>query len=161
MQRSVMQRTIWSSAVGSLITAILAVGCSKESAPPAEEPAAAPPAAAEPVAAPPAEPAEAESLPDPGPEEAKLVEDHVRQWVAERAGEDGAYDIPQRAEHNVSGTIGDFHTVHQKDADTYSVCIDFNHEADTYDVDFFVARTEDGLSVSDHYLHKINGEAVE
>ncbi len=29
------------------------------------------------------------------------------------------------------------------------------------DVGFLVDRTTEGLSVSDHYLHKINGEAVE
>ncbi len=151
-----MQRTIWWLAVGSLIMALGAVGCSK--AP--EEPAAEEPAVAEePLAT--AAVAEKESLPDPGPEEAKSVEDFVRQWVAERGGEGDVYNIPARAEHDVSGTIGDFHTVHQKDTDTYSVCVDFNHEADVYDVDFVVARAEDGLSVSDHFLHKINGEPVE
>ena len=36
-----------------------------------------------------------------------------------------------------------------------SVCVDFQ------DGDFLVDRTTEGLSVSDHYLHKINGEAVE
>ncbi len=154
-----MQRSIWLLTIGSLVTALFAVGCSKEPAPPAAEPITVEPVTVEPVAT--TEPAEDESLPDPGPEEAKAVEEYVTQWVAERAGEDGAYGIPPRAEHSVSGTLGDFHAVHQKDADTYSVCVDFNHEADTYDVDFFVARTEDGLSVSDHYLHKINGEAVE
>ena len=61
----------------------------------------------------------------------------------------------------MTGTLTGFHTVHQKDAETYSVCVDFEHGDDMYDVDFFVARTESGLSTGDHYLHKINGEAVE
>ncbi len=104
---------------------------------------------------------EEESLPDPGPEEAAEVEDFVRQWVAERAGEGNVYQIPPSAEHEVGGALATFHTVHQKDADTYSVCVDFRDGEDTYDVDFFVDRTTEGLSVSDHYLHKINGEAVE
>jgi len=41
------------------------------------------------------------------------------------------------------------------------VCVDFQDGENTYDVDFLVDRTTEGLSVSDHYLHKIDGEAVE
>ncbi len=104
---------------------------------------------------------EEESLPDPGPEEATEVEDFVRQWVTERAVEGDVYQIPPSADHDVAGALATFHTVHQKDADTYSVCVDFQEGENTYDVDFLVDRTTEGLSVSDHYLHKINGEAVE
>ena len=118
----------------------------------------------EPTAEPPAPeaPAEvAESYPDPNEEVAQEVQDFVTGWVAERATDDGSYAIPPRAGHEVSGTMADFHTVHQKDADTYSVCIDFKSSEELYDVDFFVDRTEEGLVVADHYLHKIDGEAVE
>ena len=106
-----------------------------------------------------AAPAE-EQLPDPELEEAQEVEGFVRQWVADRA-EDGVYDIPARGDHDVSGALVGFHTVHQKDSDTYSVCVDFQSGDDTYDVDFFVDRAEEGLSLADHWLHKINSEAVE
>ncbi len=41
------------------------------------------------------------------------------------------------------------------------MCVDFQDGENTYDVDFLVERTAEGLSVSDHYLHKINDEAVE
>ena len=102
-----------------------------------------------------------ESLPDPGTEEAGEVEEFVRSWVADRGGEGGVYDIPARAGHDVAGTLAAFHTVHQKDADTYSVCVDFRDGENTYDVDFFVNRKGEDLAVSDHYLHKVNGEAVE
>lgn len=102
-----------------------------------------------------------ESYPDPEPEAAQEVQDLLSGWVAERSGEDGVYAIPPRAGHEVNGTMGDFHTVHQKDADTYSVCVDFNSGDRVYDVDFFVDRTAEGLVVADHYLHKIDGEAVE
>jgi hypothetical protein len=103
---------------------------------------------------------EEESLPDPGAEEATEVEDFVRQWVTERAGEENVYQIPPSAGHDVAGALATFHTVHQKDADTYSVCVDFQDGENTYDVDFLVDRTTEGLSISDHYLHKIDGEAV-
>ncbi len=98
---------------------------------------------------------------DPGPEEAGEVEDFVRAWVAERAGEGDVYDIPPRGGTEVAGALAAFHTVHRKDADTYSVCVDFQEGDNTYDVDFVIARTEEGLDVADHYLHKINGEAVQ
>ncbi len=104
---------------------------------------------------------EEESLPDPGAEEATELEDFVRQWVIERAGEGNVYEIPPSAGHDVAGALVAFHTVHQKDADTYSVCVDFQDGENTYDVDFLVDHTTEGLSISDHYLHKINGEAVE
>ena len=50
--------------------------------------------------------------------------------------------------------------MHQKDADTYSVCVDYTDGASAYDVDFFIERTADGLAVGDPYLHRVNGEAV-
>ena len=89
------------------------------------------------------------------------MEEFVRQWVAERAGAGDVYDIPSRAGQEVTGVLAAFHTVHQNDADTYSVCVDFSGGEDMYDVDFFVDETEEGLTISDHYLHKINGEALE
>ena len=67
---------------------------------------------------------------------------------------------PPRGGKDVSGSLADFHTVHQKDADTYSVCVDFLDGDNTYDVDFFIDRTAEGLNVRSAYLHKINGEAV-
>ena len=101
------------------------------------------------------------SFADPGPQEAKEVEEFVRQWVAERAGEGNVYEIPPRAGQEVAGALTGFHTVHQEDADTYNVCVDFVQAEDTYDVDFFINRTAEGLTISEHHLHKINGEAVE
>ncbi len=89
------------------------------------------------------------------------MEEFVRQWVAERAGEGNVYEIPPRAGQEVAGALTGFHTVHQEDADTYNVCVDFVQAEDTYDVDFFIDRTAEGLTISDHHLHKINGEAVE
>ncbi len=116
--------------------------------------------AAEPEA--PAAPVElAQSYPDPDAEVAREVQEFLTAWVAERSDDTGTYAIPARAGHEVAGTMADFHTVHQKDADTYSVCIDFKSSEALYDVDFFVDRTEKGLVVADHYLHKIDGEAVE
>jgi len=53
------------------------------------------------------------------------------------------------------------HTSPSTNSRRYSVCVDFQDGENTYDVDFLVDRTTEGLSVSDHYLHKINGEAVE
>lgn len=101
-----------------------------------------------------------ESLPDPGPEEAGQVEDAVRQWVAERANEEGIYAIPARGGHEVSGTLAAFHTVHQKDANTYAVCVDFQDGESTHDVDFLVYREGEDLTVSNHYLHKAGGEEL-
>ena len=141
-----MRRVICCGVASILIAVLFVAGCGGEYR---DEPAEPPQAAA------------AAKLPDPGPEEAGQVEAFVRQWVAEQSGQDGVYDIPPRAGHDVTGTLTGFHTVHQKDAETYSVCVDFQHGDDMYDVDFFVARTESGLSTGDHYLHKINGEAVE
>ena len=103
----------------------------------------------------------AEAFPDPDSEVAQEVQEFLSTWVAERSGDDGIYGIPPRAGHEVAGTMADFHTVHQKDADTYSVCVDFGSGEQLYDVDFFVDRTAEGLVVVDHYLHKIDGEAVE
>lgn len=110
----------------------------------------------------PAAPVEvADSWADPDAGVTQEVQDFVSDWVAERSRDDGTYAIPPRAGHEVYGTMADFHTVHQKDADTYSVCIDFKSAEQLYDVDFFIDRTEEGLVVADHYLHKIEGEPVE
>ncbi len=144
-----MKRAFWFRAVCVLASGWVIVACSGQPGTTPEEPR-------DTAAA-----VEEESVPDPGPEEATEVEDFVRQWVAERAGEGDVYQIPPRAGHDVAGALASFHTVHQKDANTYSVCVDFQDGENTYDVDFLVDRTTEGLSVSDHYLHKINGEAVE
>ena len=100
------------------------------------------------------------SHPDPPAEVAEEVADAIRQWVADQADENGVYDIPPRGGQDVAGTMADFHTVHQKDADTYSVCVDFKSGDQIFDVDFFVDRTDEGLNVRDAYLHKIDGEVV-
>jgi hypothetical protein len=144
-----MKRTFWFSTMCVLASVWVIVACSGQPDTTPEEPG-------DTAAA-----VEEESLPDPGPEEATAVEGFVRQWVTERAGEGNVYQIPPSAGHDVAGALASFHTVHQKDADTYSVCVDFQDGENTYDVDFLVDRTTEGLSVSDHYLHKINGEAVE
>ena len=144
-----MKRAFWFRTVCVLASSWVIVACSGQ-------PATTPEETGDPAAA-----VEEESLPDPGPEEATEVEGFVRQWVTEQAGERDRYQIPQRAGHDVAGALAAFHTVHQKDGDTYSVCVDFQDGENTYDVDFLVSRTTEGLSVSDHYLHKINGEAVE
>ncbi len=143
-----MKRTLWFSTLCVLASGWVIVACSGQPDTTPEEPG-------DTAAA-----IEEESLPDPGPEEATEVEDFVRQWVTERAGEENVYQIPPSAGHDVSGALATFHTVHQKDADTYSVCVDFQDGENTYDVDFLVDRTTEGLSISDHYLHKIDGEAV-
>lgn len=144
-----MRRRMWCGGVSILIAVLCMAGCAGEYGDEPAEPS------------PPAAVAEPEPLPDPGPEEAAEVEAFVRQWVAEQVDEDGAYNVPPRGDADVSGTLAGFHTVHQKDADTYSVCVDFQHDDDMYDVDFLIGRSDAGLAVSDHYLHKINGEAVE
>jgi hypothetical protein len=100
------------------------------------------------------------TYPDPPPPVADAITTAVGQWVADRADESGVYDIPARGGKNVAGSMADFHTVQQKDDDTYTVCVDFQDGDNLYDVDFFVDRTEDGLIVREAYLHKINGEVV-
>jgi hypothetical protein len=100
------------------------------------------------------------SFPDPSAEVSEEVAEAIRQWVADQADENGVYDIPPRGGRDVAGTMAEFHTVHQKDADTYSVCVDFTSGEQTYDVDFFVDRTDEGLNVRNAYLHKIDGEVV-
>ena len=100
------------------------------------------------------------TFPDPPPVVADKVKETVSNWVAERTDEDGVFDIPPRGGRNVTGTLGDFHAVHQNDADTYIVCVDFADGDNTYDVDFFVDRAMEGLTVREVYLHKINGEPV-
>ena len=144
-----MKRALWFRMVCVLASGWVIVACS-------EQPDTTPAEPGNTVAA-----VEEESLPDPGPEEVTEVEDFVRQWVTERVGDGNVYRIPPSAGHDVAGALAAFHTVHQKDADTYSVCVDFQDGENTYDVDFLVDRTTEGLSVGDHYLHKINGEAVE
>jgi len=132
-----------------LLSAVAVIaGCSGESVRTEAEPATATPVV------------EKADFPDPPPIVADKVKEAVSGWVAERAGEDGVFDVPPRGGRDVAGTMGEFHTVHQNDADTYTVCVDFADGDDTYDVDFFVDRTVDGLTVRDVYLHKINGEAV-
>jgi hypothetical protein len=132
-----------------LVSAIgLIAGCSGESVRTEAEPAA-----AEPVV-------EKADFPDPRPMVADKVKEAVSGWVAERASEEGVFDVPPRGGQDVTGTMGEFHTVHQNDADTYTVCVDFADGDNTYDVDFFVDRTAEGLIVRDVYLHKINGETV-
>ena len=144
-----MKRATWWGIVLMLTAVWAMLACSGESRTAREEPAG------------PASATEEASFPDPGPQEAKEVEEFVRQWVAERAGEGNVYEIPPRAGQEVAGALTAFHTVHQEDADTYNVCVDFVQAEDTYDVDFFIDRTAEGLTVSEHHLHKINGEAVE
>jgi hypothetical protein len=97
--------------------------------------------------------------PDPPPIVADKIAETIVDWVEERS-EEGIFDIPPRGGHDVAGALGEFHTVHQKDADTYTVCVDFIDGDIVYDVDFFVDRKIDGLKVRDAYLHKINGEVV-
>ncbi len=143
-----MKRTTWGIVL--MLTGVwVMLACSGEPRTAREEPAG------------PASAVEEASFPDPGPEEAKEVEEFVRQWVGERAGEGNVYDIPPRAGQEVAGVLTGFHTVHQEDADTYYVCVDFVQAEDTYDIDFFIDRTAEGLTVSEHHLHKVNGEAVE
>ena len=101
--------------------------------------------------------AEEAALSDPGQDEAMAVETFVRAWIAERS-EDEVFAIPPRAGHEVSGSLGSFHTVHQQDDDTYNVCVDFVDGDNTYDVDFFVDLSPEGFTMDDHYLHKVNGE---
>jgi len=105
-------------------------------------------------------PVEVKTYPDPPAEVAEQVAEAIRQWVAERADEQGVFNIPPRGGRDVSGTLGEFHTVHQKDPDTYSVCVDFHSGDETYDVDFFVDLKDEVLGVRDAYLHKVNDEVV-
>ncbi len=142
MKRGIIHGLAWFLASGLIL-----FGCGGGYEQPSDEPAA--------------DTAATEALADPGPDEAAEVEAFVLQWVADNAGEENVYGIPPRGDHAVSGVLTDFHTVHQKDAETYSVCVDFKDGENTYDVDFFVARNADGLAISDHYLHKVNGEAIE
>ena len=102
-----------------------------------------------------------EATEDPGAEEAATVTTYITAWVAKQAGADGVYDIPARGGHDVSGTMGDFHSVHRRDADTYYVCVDFHDGDDLYDIDFVVDQSGQELVLADHYLHKVNGEVVE
>lgn len=98
---------------------------------------------------------------EPSPETALQITDLIRIWVASAAGDNDVYDIPERADKNVEGVLAEFHTVHQTKVDSYAVCVDFEDGANTYDVDFFVDQTADGLVIADHYLHQINGESIE
>ncbi len=150
-----MKQSVLFAAILALTAACLVAACAEKAEPPAEEAAA--PAAEEIVT----EGTKEEPVADPSPEEAAEVEEFVRAWLAERADEAGVYAIPARGGHQVSGAIGAFHTVHQNVADTYSVCVDFGSGEQLYDVDFFVDRTAEGLVIADHYLHQIDGGAVE
>ncbi len=38
--------------------------------------------------------------------------------------------------------------------------MDFRDGENLYDVDFVVDERDDGLTLAEHYLHKINGEVV-
>jgi hypothetical protein len=60
----------------------------------------------------------------------------------------------------VAGSLAEVHAVSQKDADTYTVFADFTNGEDTYSVQFFIDRTEEGLQVRNGFLHKVNGEVV-
>jgi hypothetical protein len=99
-------------------------------------------------------------FPDPPAEVAAEVEQTIRDWVAQRADENGLYAIAPRGGSSVSGTLDEFHAVHQNDADTYTVCVDFVDGDSLYDVDFFVDRGADGLIVRDGFLHKVDGEVI-
>ena len=67
------------------------------------------------------------SPPDPPPEVAQQVRDVIRTSVTGQLDETGSYSIPPRGGHEVSGTMGDFHTVHSVDEDTFVVCVDFHY----------------------------------
>ncbi len=101
-----------------------------------------------------------QDYPDPPPPVSDGITEVVRQWVADQADENDVYNIPPRGGKDVSGSLAEFHGFQQKDADTYTVCVDFQDGDDTYDVDFFVDRTAEGLIVRSVYLHKINGETI-
>ena len=101
-----------------------------------------------------------QDYPAPPPTVSEPITEAVRQWVADQVDENDVYNIPPRGGNDVSGSLADFHAVQQKDSDTYTVCADFQDGDDTYDVDFFVDRTADGLIVRSAYLHKINGKVV-
>ena len=58
------------------------------------------------------------SLADPEAAETQEVQDFVIAWVGEQAA-DEIFAIPARGGHEVSGTLADFHTVHQQDEDTW------------------------------------------
>lgn len=151
-----MRRTIL-GLVGVLLLSWAVTACSESTT---EEPATETPENGD-VAASQTEAAEAPSFPDPEAETAQEVEGVVRAWVGERSGDDGAYDIPERAGNDLSGTIASFHPVHQKGEDTYAVCVDFEDGENTYDVDFILDRIDEFLTIAELYLHKVNGEAIE
>lgn len=97
---------------------------------------------------------------DPGPRESAEVEEFLSAWLDENDDENGVFHIPERRGLNLSGTMSSFHTVHQADPDTYSVCVDFQNESNIYDVDFLIDRTDSGLVVAEKVLHKVNGEVI-
>lgn len=99
-------------------------------------------------------------FPDPTAEVASEVEQTIQEWVEARVDEQGMYAIAPTGGVSVSGKLAGFHTVHQKDADTYTVCVDFQDGDSVYDVDFFVDRGEEGLQVRDGFLHKVDGEVI-
>lgn len=153
-----MKQSGWVASLLLLAALGVAVACAGPQEPAAEQEEA--PQAQQEVAQEPAS-LEEDRLPDPGSEEAQEVEEFVRSWVAEQAGEEGVYDIPPRAGYDLTGTLAAFHTVHLEDTDTYSVCVDFEDAENTYDVDFHVDRAEEGIVIADHFLHKVNGQEIE
>ncbi|MFT6396904.1 MAG: hypothetical protein ACJAYU_001648 [Bradymonadia bacterium] len=105
--------------------------------------------------------AHASDLPDPPPEQTHAITSYVEGWLDAQLQEDGTYDIPERMGHDVAGTPGPFHTVHQHDAHTFYVCVDFLDGETIYDVDFYIGTDGEDFSVSEHFLHKIDGVVVE
>lgn len=147
-----MNPTVSRGAVFLLASVLMVAGCYQDSGTETQEAEGAEPTVTT---------EEEESYPDPGPEQAQEIEGFVRAWVDERVGEGGVYDIPPRGEHDLSGTLTAFHTVHQQDDDTYYVCTDFEDGENTYDVDFYVNVTPEGSTITEHYLHKVDGQVVE
>ncbi len=147
-----MNPTVSRGAVFLLASVLMVAGCYQDSGTETQEAEGAEPTVTTEVE---------ESYPDLGPEQAQEIERFVRAWVDERVGEGGVYDIPPRGEHDLSGTLTAFHTVHQQDDDTYYVCTDFEDGENTYDVDFYVNVTPEGSTITEHYLHKVDGQVVE
>ncbi len=150
-----MKHTLHPVVLSLIAVAVLALACAQpETTPDATE------EQPEPVEAASLEPPE-EALADPDEAEAAEVEEFVRGWVADLADDEGVYDIPAKGDHDLSGVLTAFHTVHRTDEDSFNVCVDFQSGDSLLDVDFHVDRTDEGLKISEHFLHKIDGEVVE